>query len=100
MRFLPGVLMVVLAIYCLIEIVQSDPRQVRQLPRGLWAIVVLVPLVGPIGWLVAGRPNGDGGTAPAMKPRTRMVAPDDDPDFLRSLRDRPPTPPAPPEDAS
>ena len=42
MRFLPGILLVVLLIYCLIEIAQSDPRQVRQLSRGLWALIVLM----------------------------------------------------------
>jgi hypothetical protein len=90
MRYLPMILLVVLAIYCWVEIVMSDPRQVRQLPRAIWALIVLIPLVGPIGWLVYGRPNGDTPRQTAPKPRPRVVAPDDDPDFLRSLRQQPP----------
>ena len=91
MRFLPAALLIVLAIYCWIEIAQSDPRQVRQLPRGLWALLVAVPLIGPVGWLVYGRPNGTGKPAPAKPARRRPLAPDDDPEFLRRLgRPKPP----------
>lgn len=90
MRFLPVILLIVLAIYCWIEIAQSDPDQVRQLPRGLWALIVFVPLVGPIAWLVYGRPNGTDVVHTATKPKARPLAPDDDPDFLRRLNRRPP----------
>lgn len=86
MRFLPGILLVVLLIYCWIEIAQSDSAQVRQLSRGLWALIVLIPLAGPIAWLVYGRPNGDEVARAAPRPKPRVVAPDDDPEFLRSLR--------------
>jgi hypothetical protein len=90
MRFLVYVVPIVLLVYCWVEIVQSDPRQVRQLSRGLWAVIVLIPVVGPIGWLVYGRPNGQDVVQAAPKQRPRVVAPDDDPDFLRSLRRPPP----------
>jgi hypothetical protein len=90
MRFLVYIVPIVLLVYCWVEIAQSDPRQVRQLPRGLWALVVLIPVGGPVGWLVFGRPNGDEVVQAAPQPRQRVVAPDDDPDFLRSLRQRPP----------
>lgn len=86
------ILLVVLAIYCWVEIALSDPTQIRQLSKGLWVLIVLAPLVGPLGWLVYGRPNGSEVRQPTPKPRPRMVAPDDDPDFLRSLK-RPPHPP-------
>ena len=92
MRFLVYVVPVVLLIYCWVEIAQSDPRQVRQLSRGLWALIVLIPLIGPAGWLVYGRPNGEQVAPAAPRPRPRVVAPDDDPEFLRSLR-RPPEQP-------
>lgn len=88
-------LMVVLAVYCLIELAQSKSDDVRQLPRGLWALIVLIPLLGPVAWLVYGRPNGDRPPPRAPKPRPRVIAPDDDPDFLRSLRQ-----PRPPDDTS
>ena len=95
MRFLPYVLMIVLAIYSWVEIALSDPSQVRQLPRWLWALIVIVPFAGAISWLVFGRPNGTKAVQVSAKPkpRPRVVAPDDDPDFLRTLRER-----KPPED--
>lgn len=92
MRFLPAILVVVLHIYAWIEIAQSDPTQVRQLSRGLWALIVFIPLGGPVAWLVWGRPNGDPVTPLAPRPRPRVIAPDDDPDFLRNLRPPPPPP--------
>ncbi len=95
MRYLPGILLVVLAIYCWVEIAMSDPRQVRQLPKGLWALIVFLPLAGPVAWLVSGRPNGTDVRQPAPRPKSRTVAPDDDPDFLRSIK----RPPRPPDDA-
>ncbi|MBA2445662.1 MAG: PLDc_N domain-containing protein [Nocardioidaceae bacterium] len=94
MRFLPAILLIVIAIYCWVEIAQSDPRQVRQLSRGMWALVVLVPLAGPVAWLIGGRPNGEEVRKTPPRPRPRVIAPDDDPDFLRGLNPRP----APPED--
>ena len=94
-RFLPYVLMIVLAIYSWVEIALSDPTQVRQLPRWIWALLVFVPVFGAVCWLVLGRPNGTDPVQVAAKPKPkpRVVAPDDDPDFLRSLRH-----PKPPED--
>jgi hypothetical protein len=94
MRYLPMILIIVLMIYCWVEIAMSDPRQVRQLPRGLWTIIVLAPLVGAVSWLVFGRPNGTEVVQPISRPRPRQVAPDDDVDFLRTLRSRP----RPPDD--
>ena len=95
MRFLPYVLMIVLAVYSWVEIALSDPTQVRQLPRWIWALLVFVPVFGAVCWLVLGRPNGTDPVQVAAKPKPkpRVVAPDDDPDFLRSLRH-----PKPPED--
>ncbi len=95
MRFLPYVLMIVLAIYSWVEIALSDRSQVRQLPRSVWALIVFIPIFGAVSWLVLGRPNGTAAVQVAArpKPRPKMVAPDDDPDFLRTLHPR-----NPPED--
>jgi hypothetical protein len=90
MRFLPWAVVIVLYIYCWVEIAQSDPREVRQLPRGLWALIVAIPFFGACAWLLTGRPNGTKVPQPVVPPAKRSIAPDDDPDFLRSLRNRPP----------
>ena len=74
---------VALAIFCLVQVIQSRGQQVRGLPRWAWVLVVLLlPLLGPIAWLVLGRPR-DG--RPPERPQRRTIAPDDDPDFLRRL---------------
>jgi Phospholipase_D-nuclease N-terminal len=89
-RFLPWAVAIVLYVYCWLEIGQSDPREVRVLPRLLWALVVVVPFFGAAAWLIYGRPNGTGVREPSARPQRQVVAPDDDPEFLRSLRKRPP----------
>ncbi|MGH8826231.1 MAG: PLDc N-terminal domain-containing protein [Jiangellaceae bacterium] len=82
---LPIVVAVVLAVFAMIECVQADPAQVRSLRKPLWLVViVLVPVIGPIFWLVIGRPRAR--RLPTASP-PRPVAPDDDPEFLRLLRD-------------
>lgn len=75
---------VVLAIYCLVQVAQSRPDRVRTLPRWAWALlIVLVPLLGAVAWLAVGRPADQRPSAPPR--RSRPIAPDDDPDFLRGL---------------
>jgi hypothetical protein len=88
-RALPVVVAVVLAIYCLVQLAQSRADLVRTLPRWLWALVIaLIPVLGPVGWLVLGRPQGP---RPSPPPRQgRPLAPDDNPDFLRRLRENRP----------
>lgn len=73
---------ILLTIYCVVEVAQSDRYSVRNAPRWLWAFAVIcLPVVGPLAWLFLGRPNGGSGGKPQQPPRM----PDDDPDFLRRL---------------
>ncbi|WP_205629517.1 PLD nuclease N-terminal domain-containing protein [Jiangella muralis] len=77
---------IALLVYALIDCLQTDSTRFRSLNRVAWvAIVVLIPLIGPILWLVIGkeraRPQRPSGPPP------RPLAPDDDPEFLRHLRD-------------
>lgn len=84
-RALPIVVAVVLAIYALIDCLQTDRSRLTTLNRPAWlAIIVLVPVIGPILWLIFGRPRATPRPRPAA---TRPAAPDDDPEFLRQLRD-------------
>jgi hypothetical protein len=79
------VLLVLALIGCL------SAETVRVLPRAVWVLVILVlPLVGPVAYFVAGRPVADGPSGSAARPlgprpRPRPSAPDDDPDFLKTL---------------
>ena len=85
-RVLPFILIGVLMIYCLVEVAQADSERVRHAPRWLWAAAIIVlPGVGAVAWLILGRPRAH--TAPKQAP-PRPKAPDDDPDFLRKLREQ------------
>jgi hypothetical protein len=103
-----GLLLVVaLWIFCLVDVIVSKEDECRNLPKLLWLLIVLMlPDVGSVLWLIAGRPRGlrqswqqrtarpTPGTkmAPGTKttPRTAMPSaganPDDDDEFLRSIR--------------
>jgi hypothetical protein len=85
-------------IYALVDCLYTDGRRVRIMPKPVWLLVCLIPVLGPIMWLVAGREDapGRGGFGLGPKPgpgkgrgptRPRgPLGPDDDPDFLRKLR--------------
>lgn len=65
----------------------ADKQSVRVLPKPAWVLLCLfVPIVGGFLYLTIGRPL----SGPTSKPsgRTRSVAPDDDPQFLRDLERR------------
>ena len=93
---------IILAIYALVDLVQTPDEDVQGLPKLIWVVlIVLIWVIGPAAWLLAGKrgrsllprlsprgAGGPGGQAP------RPMAPDDDPDFLRGLGR--PTPPPPP----
>lgn len=78
------VLELLLLVYCVLNILTTPDQDIRRLPKPLWlGLVVVLPLVGGIGWLVAGRP----GRPSSTRPPGRLVAPhpDDDEEFLRGL---------------
>jgi hypothetical protein len=89
-----------LVVYCVLSIITTPEGQIRNLPKLLWLVLVLLfPIVGAIAWLVAGRPQGpttslpykgNRGLPPEYDRPGRAVAssPDDDEAFLRGLRER------------
>jgi hypothetical protein len=75
-----------LSIYAFIDCISTDEKHIRYMPKPIWAILVLLfPLVGSISWLLVGKER----TAQAASQARSggWVAPDDNPDFLNSLRD-------------
>jgi hypothetical protein len=77
--------------YCLLDLVTSRREDVRTLPKPAWFVVLLVPVLGPAAWYLAGRPAaGSGRTGPRVLPGAAPPAssPDDDEEFLRELRRR------------
>ena len=81
-RVVPVLIGLGLAIYALVDCIQTDQSRVRGIPKMLWVVViVLVAFVGPIAWLIAGKER----TRPDRGRRRGPLGPDDDPDFLRGL---------------
>jgi hypothetical protein len=95
LRYLPFLLVLALWIFAFIDCLNTPEEQVRGLPKVVWVLIILFfgeVLVGPIAWLVAGkvRHAPAGGATPSEWHRshpTRFVAPDDNPEFLKSLRE-------------
>lgn len=87
---LAAVLLAALAMISCLSV--EDKSQIRGLPRFAWVLVILlVPIAGPAAWFLAGRPVPEGRSRAGWplggafpEPR-RPRAPDDDPDFLRSI---------------
>lgn len=51
-----GILAVAMAVYAIVDLTITDDRRIRRLNRVLWAVlIVLVPVVGPLGWLFWGK---------------------------------------------
>ena len=95
LRYLPFLLVLALWIYAFIDCLNTPEEEVRGLPKVVWVIIILLfgeVLVGPIAWLVAGKQRHApaGGSTPSQwhrNHRTDFVAPDDNPEFLKSLKD-------------
>ncbi|WP_026927691.1 PLD nuclease N-terminal domain-containing protein [Granulicoccus phenolivorans] len=78
------VIVVAITIYCIVEVAQARPAEVRRAPRWLWAAAcILLPGVGALAWLTLGRPNAESRHAAIAE--EFPIAPDDDPDYLRKL---------------
>ncbi|MET0468516.1 MAG: PLDc N-terminal domain-containing protein [Aeromicrobium sp.] len=100
--------LVVLAlwVFCLVDVITSDEHACRNLPKTMWLIlVILLPLVGSVAWLMAGRPATTGPDLPYKGNTSASVAaskfpeydrpgrhipadPESDEEFLRRLRER------------
>jgi hypothetical protein len=70
-------------IWFIVDVLRTSSASVRTLPKFVWLlIVVLIPLLGGLLWLLAGRPR-----RPGRRRRRGPMAPDDDPAFLRQIGD-------------
>ena len=89
--FVYGAVTLVLLVYAVVDLTRTPGAQVRTLPKPLWFLVLLLPVLGPVAWLLAGRPKpGTPRAVPRVLPPDTgpARAPDDDEAFLRSLRAR------------
>jgi hypothetical protein len=88
---LVGIVLLALWIYCIIDVISADETLVRNLPKIVWLLLVIIlPVVGSVVWLVVGRPERASfrpGTTTYRRPLKAITAPDDDPRFLAQLDD-------------
>ncbi|MYY06807.1 MULTISPECIES: PLD nuclease N-terminal domain-containing protein [unclassified Streptomyces] len=95
LRALIYLLPLALTIFAFIDCLNTPEDEAKHLPKIAWVFIILLFwIVGPIVWLAAGkvREAPAGGRAPSDWHRGRRqqwVAPDDNPDFLKSLKDEP-----------
>lgn len=67
-------------VYTIVDVALTARERARAFPKTAWVfIVLLLPVIGGIIWLVVGKARFGGSKA------QRVVAPDDDPSFLRTL---------------
>lgn len=89
-----AVIALILWLIALAESITADESLIRNLPKVLWIILILIIFpIGAILWFILGRPvragrdlayKGNTGAAP--RAHRGPLAPDDDPTFLDSLR--------------
>jgi NADH:ubiquinone oxidoreductase subunit 6 (subunit J) len=81
-----GAVWLLFTVFVTVFAASANKNEVRNLPKWLWVLIcLLVPIVGGLLYLVLGRPMGQ----PKQRYRkTKSVAPDDDPAFLRDLADK------------
>ncbi|WOX11689.1 PLD nuclease N-terminal domain-containing protein [Streptomyces sp. N50] len=86
LRYLPFLLVLALWIYAFVDCLNTPEEDVRGMPKLAWVFVILLfgeVLVGPVAWLIAGRARRTGAGATAAP--GQWIAPDDNPEFLKSL---------------
>jgi hypothetical protein len=92
-----GLALLGLWIFCLIDVITTPEGDCRNLPKLAWLFIVLIlPDIGSIIWLVAGRNWNKAADLPYKGNRRRPAAPrtahatnpDDDEDFQAQLRAR------------
>lgn len=75
-----GFLAAVFWVYSIVDCAVQPPTRHRGVRKAAWiAIVLLLPVIGGILWFTIGRRRANDRGA------MRVVAPDDDPEFLRSI---------------
>lgn len=81
---LPAIFAIGLLVYAVIDLFQTEPHRVASLNRGVWlAIIVLVPIIGPILWLTIAKRDWRARPKPASTP---PLPPDDNPEFLQQIK--------------
>lgn len=90
LRYLPFILVLAVWIYAFIDCLNTPEKEIRKLPKVAWVIIILLfgqVLLGPVAWFAVGRPRRNAPYGATRPDERRWVAPDDNPDFLKSIND-------------
>lgn len=100
-RYSPFLLLLMLDIFCVIDVIVSREDDVRHLPKIAWLLLILIfPPIGAIAWLAAGRPTRAQRQRSAHERevpqfpeydrpgRAAGLTPESDEEFLRRIRER------------
>lgn len=86
-----GLAILILWIFSVFDVIASEESLVRNLPKTVWLLlVILVPPIGPISWLILGRPQNvkfRPGATEYRAPR-RPIGPEDDSAFQAEVEKR------------
>lgn len=91
LRLLMYLVPLALTIYAFIDCLNTPEDEAKHLPKIAWVFIILLFwIVGPIAWLAAGKmrhapANGRTPSEWHRNHRLEYVAPDDNPEFLKSL---------------
>ena len=104
LRALVYLVPVAMTVYGLVDLMRSEPKERAGLKAWVWALIILVPILGTVTWLAVSRSqrsahtpsgfqprqDGDrrapaGSRSPSWDRRRGPLAPDDDPEFLWRL---------------
>ncbi|MGV8885551.1 MAG: PLD nuclease N-terminal domain-containing protein [Microbacteriaceae bacterium] len=73
---------IALSIYAIVDVILIDRGRIKSLNKVSWAVIAVLPVIGPLLWFVLGKKARDAVV------QYRSMAPDDDPSFLgRIARD-------------
>ncbi len=76
-----GVAAIAFTIYALVDVAMTQAPRIRALPKAVWiALIVVLPVIGPVLWLLVGKSKPAG-----PKTQTTRRPPDDDPSFLGTI---------------
>jgi len=73
-----AVIAVALTIFTIVDVILTDRSRARGVPKAVWVLIAVIPVVGAILWFAVGR-------VPAQAAAPTYIAPDDDAAFLRDL---------------
>jgi hypothetical protein len=76
---------IALVLYSFIDCARREDYEIQKLPKWGWLLIILFfQTIGAITFLVIGRKPRSGSSG-GTKAKKRVLPPDDDPDFLRSI---------------